>query len=287
MEIKKEYAPLMADIFRALPQTLFIKDTEGRYAFTTKVCDLVNAGPEGTIIGKTDCDIQFDKEIGYRYLQEDLEIVRTGISTHSIDSFYGNDGKHYIEVTKNPIYNDDKEIVGIIGICNDLTELINLRERYEHISLHDTLTGLYNRNYSAKYDFDNEASLPCSYIVCDCNELKMINDKYGHRAGDLYIQENAHLLEEMIPGKSVAIRWGGDEFVVITPHCTKEMHEALVNSIRTNRKKFNDAEPETGLAVGGALRKSLDIPITDILKKADERMYADKVLIKKGCCKIS
>lgn len=213
--------------------------------------------------------------------------MKTGISTHSIDSFYGDDGKHYIEVIKNPIYNDDKEIVGIIGICNDLTELMNMRERYEHISLHDTLTGLYNRNYSAKYDFDNEASLPCSYIVCDCNELKMINDKYGHRAGDLYIQENAHLLEDMIPGKSVAIRWGGDEFVVITPHCTEEMHEALVNSIRTNRKKFNDAEPETGLAVGGALRKSLDIPITDILKKADERMYADKVLIKKECCKIS
>ena len=43
MEVKKEYIPMMKDVFRALPQTLFIKDTEGKYAFTTKVCDLVNA----------------------------------------------------------------------------------------------------------------------------------------------------------------------------------------------------------------------------------------------------
>ena len=54
MEIKKEYMPYMTDIFRALPQTVFLKDTEGRYAFTTKVCDLINAGPNGTIVGKRD-----------------------------------------------------------------------------------------------------------------------------------------------------------------------------------------------------------------------------------------
>ena len=58
MEVKKEYIPFMQEIFRALPQTVFIKDTEGRYVFTTKVCDLVNAGPGGTIVGKTDYENQ-------------------------------------------------------------------------------------------------------------------------------------------------------------------------------------------------------------------------------------
>lgn len=52
MEIKKEYVPFIRDIFRAFPQTVFIKDTEGKYVFTTKVCDLLNAGPSGTIVGK-------------------------------------------------------------------------------------------------------------------------------------------------------------------------------------------------------------------------------------------
>ena len=53
MEIKKEYMGHMKEIFRALPGTFFIKDTEGKYVFTTKICDMVNAGPEGTIMKRT------------------------------------------------------------------------------------------------------------------------------------------------------------------------------------------------------------------------------------------
>ena len=107
MEIKKEYVPFIRDIFRAFPQTVFIKDTEGKYVFTTKVCDLLNAGPSGTIVGKTDYEVQFDKELGMRYYKEDMEIIRTGISTHTTDLFCIEGEMHYIEVIKNPIHNDD------------------------------------------------------------------------------------------------------------------------------------------------------------------------------------
>ena len=51
-EMEKEYIPYMQDIFRALPQTFFLKDSEGKYAFASKVCELVNAGSDGTLIGK-------------------------------------------------------------------------------------------------------------------------------------------------------------------------------------------------------------------------------------------
>lgn len=282
MEIKKEYAPLMKDIFRALPQTVFIKDAEGKYAFTTKVCDLVNAGPNGTIVGKTDCEIQFDKELGMRYYKEDMEIINTGISTHTTDRLVSAEGdRHYIEVIKNPIYNDDKEIIGIIGICNDVTELIVAREKYEMLSLHDTLTGLYNRNYIVKFNFDNEKSLPCSYILCDCNNLKTINDVYGHSAGDQYISETARILKETAPEQSVVIRWGGDEFLVITPSCSQEEHERQIDKIRNAQKKFAEEDSRAGISVGGVLRTQLTVSENEIFKIADKRMYEDKILRKK------
>lgn len=44
MEVKKEYMPYMKDIFQALPQTFFLKDAEGKYAFASKICELVNGG---------------------------------------------------------------------------------------------------------------------------------------------------------------------------------------------------------------------------------------------------
>lgn len=287
MEVKRECTPYMGEVFRALPETLFIKDTEGRYAFTTKVCDLVNAGPDGTIIGKTDVEVQFDKTLGMRYYKEDMDIIKNGISTHTIDPVCVGDKKVYIEVTKNPIYNDDKEIIGICGICNDITELMNLREKYEQLCLHDSLTGLYNRNYVAKFDFDNESSLPCSYILCDCNNLKMVNDKYGHEAGDRYICQAADMLGRIVSDKSIVIRWGGDEFLIITPSCSEQMHETLLGAIKDYREKVSDIEPDTGLAVGGALRTRLETSEKDIIKTADTRMYSDKALYKKQHRKIS
>lgn len=280
MEVKKEYISVMKDVFRALPQTLFIKDTEGKYALTTKVCDLVNAGPSGTIVGKTDYEIQYDKELGMRYYKEDLEIIEKGISTHTIDMVCVAGDRHFIEVTKNPIYNDDDEIVGIIGICNDLTELMIAREKYEQLSLYDAMTGLYNRNYIVKFNFDKEECLPCSYILCDCNNLKMVNDVYGHNAGDQYLKAAAKLLKENAFENSVVIRWGGDEFVVVTPACSSEKHEALMNGIRNSQKKFSEQNLNVGISLGGVLRTQLNVSENEILKIADKRMYEDKAFRK-------
>jgi len=287
VEVKKEYMPYMKDIFQALPQTFFLKDAEGKYAFASKICELVNGGPDGTLIGKKDSDIQYDKTLGKRYEEEDQEILKTGISTHTIDMVDVQGEKHYIEVMKNPIYNDDKDIIGIIGICNDVTELVIMREKYEQLSLYDSLTGLYNRNYIVKFNFENETSMPCSYIVCDCNGLKMINDQFGHTAGDQHLCKVASMLKEAAYENSVVIRWGGDEFVVVTPGCSEIAHRKLIDAIRRTQEKYMGNNPYIGLAVGGAVRTSQQQSETEILKLADERMYADKALQKKSFNKIS
>lgn len=281
MEIQKEYTNYMAEIFRALPGTFFIKDTEGRYVFTTKVCDLVNAGPEGTIVGKRDDEIQFDKKLGKRYYKEDMDIVERGISTHTIDTidYYGENV--YIEVIKKPIRNEEGEVIGISGICNDVTELVNLQKKYEQLGMRDALTGLYNRNYAVKFDFDREQVLPCSYIVCDCNGLKRVNDQYGHDVGDQYICDTAKMLKKTAPQKSTVVRWGGDEFLVITPSCNPKEHEEIIWNIRKAQKQFSGKIPGSGVAVGGALRCGLNISEAEILKQADAQMYTDKATCKK------
>lgn len=252
-----------------------------------KVCDLVNGGPEGSIIGKRDYDIQFNKELGMRYYKEDMEIIEKGISTHTIDEVVVNGEKNYIEVIKKPIYNDEHEIIGICGICNDVTELMNIREKYEQLSLYDSLTGLYNRNYIVRFNFDNEKSLPCSYIVCDCNGLKMINDQYGHSAGDEYLCKMAEILKKTAPEGSVVIRWGGDEFVVVTPGCDEKLQKNIIKDIKEEQRIMVEKDGRIGLAIGGAIRTELTVSEGDVLKLADERMYADKAVCKKSLCKIS
>ena len=277
MEIKEEYKAYMQEIVRSLPATLFFKDTEGRYVFTTKVCDLINAGPEGTIIGKRDYDIQFDKALGQRYYEEDMQIVKTGESTHSIDFFCAPDGSEiYLEIIKEAIRNDEGEIIGICGICNDVTEVEQLRQQYARLSLYDPMTGVYNRRYSIEYQFDREECIPCSYIFCDCNDLKKINDNFGHDMGDKYILEAVRILKDSRTERSVLVRWGGDEFLLITPDCDVEAHKELIEKIKMMQQQLSEIEPGMGLAVGGMVRETTEIPESIIMKQADEKMYEDK-----------
>ena len=277
MEIKDEFKASMKDIFRSLPATLFLKDTDGKYVYTTQTCDLVNAGPDGTIIGKRDDEIHYDKALGRRYYEEDMQVLKTGESIHTIDGIdIGNGDVCYIEVLKEAIRNDEGEIIGICGICNDVTELERLRRQYEKLSLHDTLTGAYNRNYTVACDFDDRESLPCSYIFCDCNNLKKTNDSFGHEMGDLYITEAYKLLKQSVMETSVIVRWGGDEFLIITPNCDETAHQQLVDGIKTGQHRLSEIKPDMGLSVGGVLRENPDTPEAVVIKQADQKMYQDK-----------
>lgn len=277
MEINEEYKIYIKDFVRALPATLFFKDTEGRYVFSTKVSEMLNTGSEGTIIGKSDIEVQSDKALGQRYYEEDMQILKTGKPTHSIDFFQTPDGGEiYLEILKDAIRNDEGEIIGICGICNDVTEIEKLRRQYEKLSLYDPLTGAYNRNYSAEHDFDNAESLPCSYIFCDCNNLKSINDSFGHDMGDRYIIEAYRILEKSMKDNSIIVRWGGDEFLMITPNCDSAAHEELLAEIAFSQSKLSEIKPGMGLSVGGVMRKTLEMTESLVMKQADQKMYENK-----------
>ena len=263
-EIKKEYGPYLKEIMCSMPVTLFLKD----------------AG--GTIIGKCGMDIQPDESLVQRYGKKDREILATGRSVHAIELMYREKKPAYIDVREAAIRNDEGEIIGIFGLCNDVTELEMSRQQYKQMSLTDPLTGLYNRNYMLEHDFDDVRCLPCSYILCDCNGLKQINDRLGHEAGDRYLMEASKILKEHAEEDSVIIRWGGDEFLIITPGSSPKRHEAMIRNIRNEQKRLSDIQPGMGLAVGGLLRESMEIPESAVMKAADEQMYADKAASKRA-----
>ncbi len=90
-------------------------------------------GRRDDILGKTDLEIWSDP---------------TGQGIEYISEVPRDDGPGYFQIKKNPVRMDGK-IVGIVGFINDITERIRLEKRVEELSVHDSLTGLYNRNYVA------------------------------------------------------------------------------------------------------------------------------------------
>lgn len=258
-----------------IPEILFAKDREARYIYTSEIEDLINGGEEHSILGKTDMDIHYDTELGKTYYEQDMEILRTGKPCHCYSEFIQDGRIIYREIAKNPIYSNG-EIIGVCGVVSDVTELMNMKKKFESLTLFDGLTEMYNRNYFLKYDFDKSVCLPCTYIMCDCNNLKGVNDQMGHEAGDRYIRTSASLIKSAVPDRGICVRWGGDEFLIIVPKCDYAESMKLVEKIENKQKLQRETMPYMEIAVGTYVRYDIRQPEKEAIQQADQNMYTDK-----------
>ena len=251
-----------------IPEILFAKDTECRYVYTSKMESFIDKRSENSVIGKTDMDIQKNPELAKMFYEQDKEIMRTGKMSHCYCEFNDSGKKVYREIAKNPVYSNGK-LIGVCGVVSDVTELMSLKKKFESLTFFDTLTGVYNRNYFLKYDFNKLSSLPCSYIMCDCNDLKGVNDNLGHGAGDQYIKKIANIMKNVLPKEGICVRWGGDEFLLIVENCDEEACKKLVEEIEEQQKIKKKEIPYMEIAIGYQVRRNLHQEEDEVIQAAD------------------
>ncbi len=262
--------------YNKIPSVLFAKNKECQYVYTSEIEEAVNGGEEHSIMGKTDMDIQYDSELGKMYYEQDREIIRTGQPVHCYSEFFVKGKKEVKEISKNPIYNSSNEIIGICGVVNDVTELMNLKEKFEKLSILDKTTGCYNRNFFLKHNYSNQESMPCAYVMCDGNDLKAVNDRYGHETGDQYIQLVGDVLKYVVDKKGICIRWGGDEFLLIVPNCNKADCQQLLQEIEYEENLKRKIFPQIDIAVGFSIRFNMEQSEESVIHAADQAMYQNK-----------
>ncbi len=168
------------------------------------------------------------------------------------------------------------------GTHTDITEIKKYAEQLQYLSLHDQLTGLYNRTY-----FDNELhrmqksrEYPISIICCDVDGLKLINDTMGHQYGDKLLQSSAQALQVCFRESDVLTRVGGDEFVALLPRTSFEDGKKIMHRIRSMVHKYNqahDGHMPLSLSIGMATADDKEDLLEEIYKIADDRMYEDKL----------
>ncbi|BCV22234.1 GGDEF domain-containing protein [Moorella sp. Hama-1] len=114
--------------------------------------------------------------------------------------------------------------------------------------------------------------------MVDVNGFKSINDTFGHRTGDRFLQQTAALLQKQIRKNDLAIRYGGDEFLLLLPGCDYKQTVEVVQRLRAEtaawNKKQDAGNPELALAIGLAAGPVTELD--ELIRTADRAMYRDK-----------
>ena len=188
---------------------------------------------------------------------------------------------HYIwtETLGNPIIQDGK-VTGVILSSRDITERIQLERELHYLSVHDSLTNLYNRPYFEEEmtRLDATGVNPVGVMTFDLDGLKLVNDTLGVEAGDRLLIKSAQILQNCFKTEIVA-RIGGDEFAVLLPYMDKGSLEDISASIQEKITEFNNSHPQLplSLSIGMAVREDPAISLRDTFKEADDYMNRIKL----------
>ena len=154
-------------------------------------------------------------------------------------------------------------------------------ELLEHRSVTDPLTGLFNR-----YHFDatmnreiarcRRYGAPLSLLLVDVDKLKVVNDRWGHHAGDQALSRVAQAIQKSLRGTDIAARLGGDEFAIILPDT--DAVAGLIVATRIRRSLVENASMM--VTVSGGLvelpRHAMEASATQMMQVADHALYAAK-----------
>lgn len=277
-------------MLKELPSNIYLKDAEGRYIFATHYWHHLDHSddPDWTIRGKTDIDIRKDKENAINSMKSDMELLRTGKGTNYVIEINEDGIREFFEIIKRPVRDCKGNITGIIALINDVTESELLRISLEEKAMKDELTGADNRHRFDLFvsDIGNSSQLPISFISADCNDLKVINDTYGHLVGDEYIRTAVLLFRMILPANSLVFRTGGDEFVMVLPNTDENQAEEYVRKLKEEAKQFKIKDKHISISYGASCLKSIHQTVRECLEQADKKMYIDKKEHKRKTAKI-
>jgi diguanylate cyclase (GGDEF)-like protein/PAS domain S-box-containing protein len=165
-------------------------------------------------------------------------------------------------------------------IVRDITESTKLEQHLQHVSVHDALTGLYNRLYFVEEirRLKSGRSNSVGIVMCDVDGLKMVNDNLGHSKGDELLKAAADVIAQAFRGSDAVARIGGDEFAVILPDTTQAVLEKACSRLRRIIAQYNEANPALflSISVGAAVSSEENSDLGTVFHQADAAMYSDK-----------
>lgn len=211
------------------------------------------------------------------FLETTKEKLNLVVSTKKTESF-----KYQVEI-ENEIMDYEARIVYLSDsevylILRNITDSQKIVREIEYLSYHDQLTGLYNRRFFEEefVRLSNSRNLPLSILLLDVNGLKLVNDVFGHQAGDRLLREVSETMKLCVRSDDIVARIGGDEFSIILP---KTLESDAISLSERIKKKVSEIEIQGAvgsISIGCAIMTNENMNLDNLFKKADDMMYKEK-----------
>ncbi|NPT56839.1 EAL domain-containing protein [Paraburkholderia elongata] len=193
--------------------------------------------------------------------------------------------EHGIKDSAAPIVSTIGEVLGVVLVFHDVTEERRLAKEMSYRATHDALTGLLNRaefetQLNRVLSHAREAGSRHAVLYIDLDQFKVVNDTFGHIAGDQLLQQVTEQLGPCIRATDTLARLGGDEFGVILEQCDPERARRIASQICEHLDEFRFVYNERRFHIGASIGL---VPIDDrwpttaaVLQAADSACYAAK-----------
>ncbi len=186
-------------------------------------------------------------------------------------------GSYWVDVTISTNFDEKGKAKGYTAIRHDITD----KKELEKISITDALTQIPNRlhldnTYEKEFKRAVRYGIKFSVIILDIDLFKDVNDTFGHKVGDDVLILLAKILQDNIRDTDVLGRWGGEEFLIISPETNITEAEKLANKIKEKIEYFDFFVVHSLTCSFGVSEFNENDKKEDIFKRADEALFIAK-----------
>jgi diguanylate cyclase (GGDEF)-like protein/PAS domain S-box-containing protein len=275
----------------AMGESVITVDAEGRIDYINHAAEVLLSQPFDQVMGKAFSEVaSLVDETDRRSLGDPVrKALTTGgrvtMGRRAVLVPAGVGPERSVEISVTPLRFEGKEILGLVLVLHDTSELRGLTRQMTYQASHDALTGLVNRREFERRlqeAMDSAQTGNVGHALCylDLDRFKAVNDTCGHTAGDNMLREVAALIKEAVRDSDTVGRIGGDEFALLLVGCplekARQIADDVVRSVNDYRFVWKDKIFNIGVSIGLVEIGAGGAAIEDIMNSADSACYVAK-----------
>jgi len=284
----EEQIKLAASVFHDANEGILIADAEGHIINVNRAFADITGFQRDEVLGRTPRVLKSGRHEREFYARLWEQLLGTDHWSGEIWNRRKNGEEYAEQLSISAVKDASGKTTHYVGIFTDITELKQQQEQIERLAFFDALTRLPNRVLLAdrmQQALSRADRMERNVAVCylDLDGFKPINDRYGHKAGDVVLTEIAHRLQEFIRIEDTIARLGGDEFVLLLTDLSSEVESEpilarVLETVTQPCELPNGDKVSVSASIGVTFYPSDENDSDVLLRHADQAMYQAKQL---------